>query len=78
MYSWKNCCEGSTNNQIEGQQDTSRSIKRSWNLESLRKEGMKIENATHGGAEISSENEDIFKLGPYSYRNMQDRQKLND
>ena len=39
---------------------------------------MKIENATHGGAEISSENEDIFKLGPYSYRNMQDIQKLND
>ena len=45
-------------------------LKRSWNLESLRKEGMKIESASHGGAEISGENGDVFKLGPYSYRNM--------
>ena len=39
---------------------------------------MKIESASRGGAEISGENRDVFKLGPYSYRNMQDRQKLND
>ena len=31
-----------------------------------------------GGVEIRGENVDIFKLGPYSYRNMQDRQNLND
>ena len=53
-------------------------LKRSWDLESLRKEGIKIESASHGGAEISGENGDILKLGPYSYRNMQDREKLND
>ena len=39
---------------------------------------MKIETASHGRADISGENRDVFKLGPYSYRNMQDRQKLND
>ena len=53
-------------------------LKRSWNLESLRKEGMKIESASRGGTEISGENGDVFRLGPYSYRNMRDRQKLND
>ena len=31
-----------------------------------------------GGVEIRGENVDIFKLGPYSYRNIQDRQKLNE
>ena len=53
-------------------------LKRSWDLELLRKKDMKIENVSRGGAEISRENRDIFKLGPYSYRNMQDRQNLND
>ena len=54
-----------------------KALKRSWNIEPLRKEGMKIESTYLGGAEISGENGDIFKLGPYSYRDMQDRQKLN-
>ena len=53
-------------------------LRRSWDLELLRKEGMEVENASHGGAEISGENGDIFKLGPYSCRNLQYRQKLND
>ena len=35
-------------------------------------------SACRGGVEIRGENVDILKLGPYSYRNMQDRQKLND
>ena len=39
---------------------------------------MKIETASNGRAEISGKNGDVFKLGPYSYRNMKDRQKLND
>ena len=53
-------------------------LKSSWDLESLRKDGTKIESVSCGEAEISGENRDIFKLGPYSYRNMQDRQNLND
>ena len=53
-------------------------LKKSWNLGSLRKEGMNIESASRGGAEISGENGDVFKLGTYSYRNMRDRQKLKD
>ena len=48
-------------------------LKKSWDLETLRKEGMKIESATRSGAEISGENGDIFKLGTYSYRNLQDK-----
>ena len=52
-------------------------LKRSWDLESLSKEGIKIEKTCYGRAEISGENGDIFKLRPYSYRHMQDRQKFN-
>ena len=39
---------------------------------------MKIESASCDGAEITGENWDISNLGPYSYRNMPNRQKLND
>ena len=35
-------------------------------------------SACRGGVEIRGVNVDIFKLGPYSYRNIQDRQKLNE
>ena len=39
---------------------------------------MKIESASCDGAEITGENWDISNLGPYSYRNMPNRQKLTD
>lgn len=34
---------------------------------------MKIESATRNEAEITWKNGDIFKLGPYSYRNIHDK-----
>ena len=43
-------------------------LMKSWNLEALRKEGMKIESAGRGGAEISGEQAN--KTGRYTYRNI--------
>lgn len=41
-------------------------LKKSWDLTTLRKEGMKIESATRGGAEIAGESI-INRLGKYSF-----------
>ena len=42
-------------------------LKQSWNLEKLRREGMKIESALHGIAELSGESQ-LNKVGRYSKR----------
>ena len=44
-------------------------LKKSWNLETLCKEGMKMESAARGGAELAGET--LNRLGSYSYRNIQ-------
>ena len=36
-------------------------LKKSWDLDTLRREGMKMESAARGGAEINGE--DIYKMG---------------
>ena len=43
-------------------------LKKSWTLAELKREGMQIESAERGGAEISGEG--LNKLGKYSYTNM--------
>ena len=44
-------------------------LKNSWALKDLRTNGMRMESASKGAAEISGENP-VNKLGKYSYRNM--------
>lgn len=44
-------------------------LKKSWDFDTLRKEGMKMESAARGGAEIAGES--LNRLGKYSYRNTQ-------
>ena len=43
-------------------------LKKSWDLNTLRREGMKMESAARGGAEIAGES--VNKLGKYSYQNI--------
>ena len=47
---------------------------KSWDLATLRTEGMRIESATKGGVEISGE--DVNRLGKYSFKNTKQRQPL--
>ena len=54
---------GTHNNKIREE-----ALKLSWDLPTLRREGMKMESALRGGAEISGE--PINKLGKYSYSRM--------
>ena len=42
--------------------------KRSWDLETLGRECMKMESATRGSAEINGE--DIYKMGTYSFKSL--------
>ena len=46
-------------------------LKKSWDLDTLRREGMHMESAAKGAAEISGEA--MNKLGKYSFRNMKDK-----
>lgn len=52
------------------------SLKRSWDLKTLRQEGMKIESAERGGAEIHGE--DVYKMGPYSFQGLKNRKYGHD
>ena len=49
-------------------------LRKSWNLEELKVEGMKRESATKGAAEIEGEST-VLKVGKYSYKNIK-RQKI--
>ena len=40
-------------------------LKKSWDLDTLQREGMKMESAARGGAEINGE--DIYKMGAYTF-----------
>ncbi|CAB4023368.1 Hypothetical predicted protein [Paramuricea clavata] len=44
-------------------------LKNSWDLQQLRKEGMRIESATKGLEELNNENP-VNKMGKYSFKNM--------
>ena len=46
-----------------------------WNSQDLRREGMKIESASHGGAEITGKQ--VNKSSKYSYRNMRKDKEEN-
>ena len=48
-------------------------LRKSWDLATLRKEGMQIESASRGGLEIAGEK--IDKMGKYSYQKMKDSKK---
>ena len=48
-------------------------LRKSWDLVTLRKEGMQMESAARGGAEIGGES--IDKVGKYSYGKMKDKKK---
>ena len=48
-----------------------KAVKRSWDLETLRREGMKMESASRGDAEFNSEN--IYKMGIYSFKPMKNK-----
>ena len=54
---------GTTNNMIR-----EKALLKSWDLQKLRTEGMKIESASKGGAEIAGGS--LYKLGKYSYKNI--------
>ena len=47
-------------------------LMKSWQLQDLRQEGMKLESAARGNSEISGETE-VNKLGAYSYQNIKQR-----
>ena len=51
-------------------------LKKSWNLQTLRTEGMKIESAARSGAEINGENT-VNKMGKYSSRNINSSKKCS-
>ena len=46
-------------------------LKRSWDLETLGREGMKMESAARGGAKINGE--DIYKMGTYSFKSLKNK-----
>ena len=54
---------GTNNNAVREE-----ALLKSWNLITLRKEGMKIESAHKGGAEIAGQA--LNKIGKYSYKNL--------
>ena len=57
---------GTTDNNIRDE-----ALKKSWDLKLLRQEGMKMESAARSGAQIACENQNnVNKLGKYSYSNM--------
>ena len=47
-------------------------LKNSWNITQLRQQGMRIESATHGAAELSGDGT-LNKLGRYSFKNQKGR-----
>lgn len=49
-------------------------LKKSWDLKTLRKEGMQMESAARGGAEMSCEA--VNKLGKYSYSNIKKKRTI--
>ncbi|CAB3984517.1 Hypothetical predicted protein [Paramuricea clavata] len=55
---------GSTHDKIREE-----ALKNSWDLQQLRKEGMRIESATKGLEELNNENP-VNKMGKYSFKNM--------
>ena len=46
-------------------------LKKLWDLDTLRREGMKMESAARGGAEINGE--DIYKMGAYLFKSITER-----
>ena len=46
-------------------------LKKSWDLDTLQREGMKMERAARGGAEINGE--DIYKMGAFSFKSLKDK-----
>ena len=52
-------------------------IKRSWDLENLRKEGMQMESAARGSAMISGETAAVNKLGNYAYSKLKQNMDKN-
>ena len=51
-------------------------LKKSWDLDTLRREGMKMESAARGGAEINGE--DINKMVAYSFKSLKDKQSIKE
>ena len=47
-------------------------LKKLWDFDTLQREGMKMESAARGGAEINGE--DICKMGAYSFKSSKDKQ----
>ena len=56
---------GTTNDAIRDD-----ALKKSWDLLTLRSEGMKMESAARGGVQISGQSSSVNKLGAYSYTNL--------
>ena len=48
----------------------------SWDLDTLRREDMKMESAARGGGEINGE--DIYKRGAYSFKSLKDKQSTEE
>ena len=63
---------------IIGTNDTSireEALKQSWDLKDLRQEGMRMESAARGGAQISNEgSSNVNKIGKYSFSNIKSSQ----
>ena len=53
-------------------------LKNSWELADLRKNGMRLESATKGAAEISGDSTTVNKLGKYSFKNIKEQKKNKD
>ena len=49
-------------------------LQKSWDLASLRTNGMKLDSAMRSASEIGGEGNEVNKLGKYSYKNMKDKQ----
>ena len=52
-----------------------KALLKSWDLQTLRTEGMKMESALKGGSEIGGEN--VNKLGKYSFKNLKQQQYVS-
>ena len=51
-------------------------LKKPWDLDTLRREGMKMESVARAGAEINGE--DIYKIDAYSFKSLKERQNIKE
>ena len=64
---------GTCNNKIREE-----ALLRSWDLKTLRTEGMRLESASRGESEIAGSSNSVNKLGKYSYANLKNKSQKRE